>query len=147
MKTIDSVIPYGEVIITKTNEITGVSETITVKNLVVTSGKNFIADKICGDATEMTHMGLGSNDVTSTAGMVALQTELQRVVLDETPFATDNVVSYKATFAAGVATGSITEAGIFSAATSGIMLCRTTFPVITKNAADSITVRWNLTIG
>jgi hypothetical protein len=49
-------------------------------------------------------------------------------------------------FPAGTATGAITEAGIFNAATGGTMLCRTTFPVINKGSADSLAVTWVVTV-
>jgi hypothetical protein len=40
----------------------------------------------------------------------------------------------------------ITEAGIFDAETGGSMLCRTVFPVVTKMAADTITITWTISI-
>lgn len=54
--------------------------------------------------------------------------------------------TYTATFGAGIAFGAWTEAGLFTAASAGIMLSRTVFPVITKGPLDSITVTWTLTI-
>ena len=47
---------------------------------------------------------------------------------------------------AGDATGAVTEAGIFNAATSGTMLCRTTFDVINKGASDTMSVTWTITV-
>jgi len=45
--------------------------------------------------------------------------------------------------AAGAA---ITEAGIFNAASSGDMLCRTVFAVLNKAAADSMVITWTITL-
>jgi hypothetical protein len=62
-----------------------------------------------------------------------------------------NVVSYSANFAANnpsaPAGGAVLrEAGIFNAASGGTMLCRTTFPIVTKLPADALTITWTITI-
>jgi hypothetical protein len=51
-----------------------------------------------------------------------------------------------ATFPAGTGTGAITEAGILNAASAGILLCRTTFSVINKGAADTLGITWTVTV-
>jgi hypothetical protein len=51
-----------------------------------------------------------------------------------------------ATFGAGVATGAITEAGVFNALTAGTMLCRTVFSVINKGALDTLVITWKVTV-
>lgn len=60
---------------------------------------------------------------------------------------TDAAVTMRCVFAAGVGTGSITEAGIFSVATenTATMYCSATFGVITKDAADSLEIVWTVT--
>jgi len=50
------------------------------------------------------------------------------------------------TFGAGVGTGAVTEAGIFNASSAGTMLCRTTFSVINKAAADTLGITWTVTV-
>ena len=52
------------------------------------------------------------------------------------------------TFAAGVGTGAITEAGVFNVETEDTadMILYTDFGVITKAATDSLTITWTLTI-
>jgi hypothetical protein len=57
-----------------------------------------------------------------------------------------NTVSYQAVFGPGIGTGSLTEAGIFNASTAGTMICRTVFPVFTKEASDALTINWDITI-
>lgn len=47
---------------------------------------------------------------------------------------------------AGTATFSLTEAGIFNAASAGTMLCRTVFPVINKGVNDTMTVTWTVNL-
>jgi len=53
----------------------------------------------------------------------ALQTELARVANVAT--SSVNVLQLSATFGPGVATGAVTEAGLFSASSSGTMYART----------------------
>ena len=60
--------------------------------------------------------------------------------------ASSNTVIYSAGFGLGVGTGAITEAGIFNAASSGTMLCRTVFSVINKGILDSMVITWTITI-
>lgn len=126
-----------------------ISEQI-VDNLVVTTGLNYIASRLVGEtptATEMTHMALGSSSTTPALSDTTLGAQLGRVGLSSsTGIVTNNTVTYIATFGADVATGAVTEAGIFDASTGGNMLCRTTFPVINKGAADSLSATWVITI-
>ena len=58
----------------------------------------------------------------------------------------NNQITYVANFAAGVGTGAVKESGIFNGSTGGTMLCRTTFPVVNKQAGDSMTVTWTVTV-
>jgi hypothetical protein len=57
-----------------------------------------------------------------------------------------NTVTYVSTFAAGNATGTLVEAGLFNASVAGTMLARTTFTAIPKGAGDTLTITWVLTI-
>ena len=116
------------------------------KNLVVTVGKNFVASRMVGTASNiMSHMATGSGTTAAAAGDTALQTELGRVAL-ATSSASTNVVTYTASFPAGTATGAVTEAGIFNAASVGTMLCRTVFAVVNKGVDDAMSVTWTVTI-
>ena len=121
-------------------------------NLVVNTGLGYIASRIKeATAGTMTHMAVGTGS-TAAAGMdTALGTPLgARVGLDSTTIVTTNIVNdsvqYVATFAAGVSTGAITEAGIFNALTTGTMLCRTVFAVVNKGAADAMSITWTITV-
>jgi len=114
-------------------------------NLVVTAGKNWVADRMNDANTVMTHMALGTGTNAAAAGDTTLQTELDRNALTSTTVST-NTIAYACTWAAGDGTGAITEAGIFDAASSGDMLARTVFSVVNKGASDSITITWTITI-
>ena len=85
-------------------------------------------------------------DSTEAASQTDLTTLLgSREALDSTTV-TANAVAYVASFEAGDATGAVTEAGIFNAASSGTMLCRTKFNVVNKAADDTMTVTWTITL-
>ena len=117
-----------------------------INNLVVAVGKDTIASRMVGNTTAiMSHMAVGSSNTSPATSQTALGTELGRVVLDSTTRAA-NTVTYVATFPAGTGTGSLTEAGILNASSSGNMLCRTAFGVVTKTASDTVIITWNVTV-
>ena len=116
-----------------------------VKNLVVTSGKGYIAGRMVGTPTAMSHMAIGSGTVDPAVGDTTLGTELGRVTLTSSA-AVGAVVTYVASFGAGTGTGAVTEAGIFNAGTAGTMLCRTEFAVVNKGASDSLSITWTVTV-
>jgi hypothetical protein len=96
-------------------------------------------------ATAMSHMAIGSGSTAAAASNSALGNQLGRVSLTSTTVS-GAVVTYVATFGAGTGTGAVTEAGLFNAASSGTMLCRTVFSVVNKGAADSMTITWTVTV-
>lgn len=122
----------------------------TVDNLVVTTGRNHIADQLAGlTAAAMSHMAIGTGSTAADATDTALETELDRNALTSKTQGTGtdaNKVTYIAEWAAGDGTGAITEAGIFNSASAGDMLCRTVFAVKNKASGDSLTMTWVLTI-
>lgn len=126
----------------------------TVKNLVVNAGLAHIAGRMKDTSggytipTQMTHMALGSSSQTPAAGDTALVSQLgsRNTLTTAGGTVSGATVTYTASFPAGDATGAVVEAGIFTASTSGTMLCRTTFPVINKGAGDSLVVTWVVTI-
>ena len=76
-----------------------------VDNLVVTSGKNYVASRMKdATATAMSKMAIGSGSTAAAAGNTALGTELGRVSLTSTTI-TNNEIAYVATFGAGTGTG------------------------------------------
>jgi len=124
-----------------------VKETRDIDNLVVTTGLGYIASRMKdATATAMSHMALGSGTTSAAAGDTDVESILgSREALDSTTVS-GNAVTYIASFEAGDGTGAVTEAGLFNAASSGTMLCRTVFGVVTKSADDTMTVTWTITI-
>lgn len=128
----------------------GTIEKIVVDNLVVTVGRNHIADQLSGQLeASMTHMAIGTGTTSQVIGDTALETELSRKTFSgksQGSGADSNKVIYTAEWSPGEGTGAIAEAGIFNSAAAGVMLTRTTFPVKNKGAGDSLSIQWTLTI-
>lgn len=119
-----------------------------VPNIVVNNGKDFVASRMKdATATVMSHMAIGTGTTSAVATNTTLETELSgsRTALTSTTVSSNDII-YVATFAAGVGTGAVTEAGIFNASSGGTMLCRTVFAVVNKAAADAMTVTWTVTV-
>ena len=135
----------GELKLTFTNPQGNVTHETIVPNLVVTTGKNFIADRLKNNTTVMSHMAIGTGSTAAAAGNTALGSEAGRVALTSTTVST-NSVAYVASFGAGTGTGAITEAGLLNASSSGTLLCRTVFSVINKGASDTLGITWTVTI-
>lgn len=124
-----------------------IKDTKTVDNLVVTTGKNFVASRMAGTSSSvMSHMSIGTGSTAAAAADTTLGSESARVALTSTTVNNNDVV-YVATFPANTpsSAAAITEAGIFNASTSGSMLCRTVFSQINKQTADSLSITWTVT--
>lgn len=120
-----------------------------IHNLVVTAGKNHIADQLSSapGGAAMSHMAIGTGASAPAAGDTALGTEIDRNALTSRTDAT-NVVTYVGDWAAGDGTNAaIAEAGIFNAGAAGTMLARATFTAINKGASDTLKITWTVTIG
>ena len=80
-----------------------------------------------------------------TLSFVVTSATVLAVALDSTTRAA-NTITYVATFPAGTGTGALTEAGILNAASTGNMLCRTVFGIVTKTSSDTVIITWNVTV-
>jgi hypothetical protein len=122
-----------------------------VTNLVVTRGKQHIADQLSSAPNDaaMGWMAVGTGSTAPAAGDTLLGAEIDRNALTSR---TDSgaVVTYVGDWAAGDATNSaIAEAGIFGVVTAntGPMLARATFTAINKGASDTLKITWTVTVG
>jgi hypothetical protein len=116
-------------------------------NLIVQVGKNYLAGGVIGALTQpFIQMALGTGTTSPTTGDTALQAQLARQAFT-TSSVSANVATVSTTFGAGVGTGALTEAGIFNAATAGVMLSRVVFSVVNKASTDVLTITWSITIG
>lgn len=150
MQTNENLKMLGQVDLVLKDKDGNVKDSREIKNLVVNTGLAFIISRMAGTTKAvMSHMALGS----STTAAAAAQTDLvsilgAREVIDSTTISGTNneKIVYVSSFEAGDATGAVTEAGIFNAATAGDMLCRTVFPVVNKQADDTLSITWTLTL-
>lgn len=122
-----------------------IKEQNTGPNLIVAVGKAQLAALLAGtSSTVMGFMAVGSSSTAPTSTDTTLVSELARVAFTSTT-PVSNVVTYIANYNAGVGTGTIQEAGLFSAITSGIMLSRSTSITVTKTAGDTLQITWTIT--
>lgn len=112
-------------------------------NTVVALGKDMIADYILASPTyaKPTHMAVG----TGTPSATALGTETDRNALTSKT-ALNNVITMVGDWAAGDATATLTEAGVFNASSGPTMMLSASFTGIAKAAGDTLKITWTLTI-
>lgn len=142
----DTVKTIGKLDIVLTGEDGQIKEKFTVPNLVVQTGRNYIAHRMTGGGNAvMSHMGIGTTNTAAAIGDTTLGTETARVSLTSGTTAA-NVVTYVATFNPGTpaTANAITEAAIFNAGSNGEMLCRTVFDVVNKGTLDTLTITWTV---
>jgi len=124
----------------------GKTKTIrSVHNTVTTAGKNGICAQILGtpDLNKCTHMAVGTG--TPAANALGAEVASSRTAFDS-KLRTNNVITIITTFDSGVGTGTLIEAGLFDAASSGNMWASTTFDAVIKTADDAYVVTWTLTV-
>lgn len=135
----------GDVNITLFNKDGTVKDSREIKNLVVATGKAFIAARMVGTPTEMSHMAVGASSTAAANSDTALGSELGRVGLTSDTVS-GAIVTYTASFPAGTGTGAVVEAGIFNGSSGSTMLCRTVFSVVNKGADDAMSITWIITV-
>ena len=127
----------------------GEVQTIRKDNIIVNGGFDFICDAIATSGTRpavMGYIGVGTGTAAPDATDTALGTQLLRKAATYAHTTGTKVFTLSSTFATGEATGAITEAGVFNAASSGTMLDRVTFSVINKGADDTLTAQFQFTL-
>jgi hypothetical protein len=145
----DEIVGTGHLLVELFDEDGNLKDYREVDNLVVTVGKNMITEQLLAAPSspgKPTHMAVGTGAVAPAAGDTALGAESARVALTSKTRAA-NVLTLVGDYAAGVATATLTEAGVFDAATTGNMGSRATFTGIPKGASDTLKVTWTWTIG
>ena len=117
-------------------------------NLILNGGFDFICDAIAGTTqpSAMAYTAVGTGTTAVAATQTALVTELARLAATYAHTTGTKVFTLSTYFAAGVATGAITEAGICNASSSGTFLDRVVFDVINKAADDELTTNFQFTL-
>lgn len=149
-KTKDTIGIKGEVELVLYDERGNVKTRRKINNLVVQSGKNLIAGVFHGSGSgTITHVGVGTGNTPPDLAQTALVTEIpgRRPVGTPVLGTSPATITYSVSYAAGQGTGTIGEAGMFTAATAGTMVARTAFTPIPKGANDVLGITWILIFG
>jgi len=118
----------------------------TIRNLVVDSGKAFLANRaIANTKAPISHVAIGSGTTPPAVGQTQLVAETARVALS-TATSAANVINCAGTVPAGTGTGTVEEVALFNAATLGDMISRTLTGTITKPAGLGLQFTWTLTV-
>jgi hypothetical protein len=142
----DSIEPEDNVTLTVRGPDGEIKQQVSAHNLVTTVGKEKLAEQlVAAPATEKPkYIAVGKSGTAAAAGDTALGEEVKRAAAT-TRTAAGKVLTMKLLFAAGEATGTIKEAGIFAAAAAGSMYARLAFEGLAIGALDSLEIAWTLT--
>lgn len=123
-----------------------IKQVVTAHNLLTTVGKEKLVERLLASPTTEgpKYIGVGKSAVEAKVSDTALGEQVKRKEAT-TRSASGNVLTLAVAFAAGEATGAITELGVFSASTSGTLFARLVFAVVNIEAADSLETKWTLT--
>lgn len=148
----DSIKVKGSVEIILKDKDGNTKDTRSFDNLVVTTGLEHIADQLLGTPTQnkISQIGVGTDGTAAAVGQTALLGEVLIQSVDNGyPIlgAANNQVKYVSTFAAGSATATLAEAGLFTSDLSEVMVARQVFASIVKGANDILEITWTLSIG
>lgn len=138
----------GDIEATLYDEDGNVKQHSEFKNLVVATGKSFIASRMVGTATGVvSHMAVGSSGTAPADGNTTLVSEITTGGrASASGNAVGAVVTYTATFGAGVGTGTILECGLFNASTAGTMVARSASINVVKGPTDTLSLTWTITL-
>ena len=127
----------GKLVIQKFDDSNKLVYETEVKNLVVTSGKQFIASRIVeSSASVMGFMAIGDDASSASTTQTTLVNELARVAVDSKTASGVNS-TFVATFPAGTGTGNIVEASITN--TSGASVISFDGDTAVDDGGDTIT--------
>lgn len=116
------------------------------QNLVVDAGKDLIASRMTDNNDNApSHLACGSSDQVAAESDTAL-VGTEHVRAAATVSHSSNTVTISATLTM-TATVSVSEYGIFNAASAGTMLARFVASTISLDNGDSIDVTWTLQFG
>jgi hypothetical protein len=144
----DAIPVKGHVKIELTRE-DGTVDVEEVDNIITTVGRAMLADLVLaatsGGATKPTHIGVGTSGTAAAVGDTTITGETRVALTTKTRAA--NVLTFVGDWAAGVATGTLQETGLWDAVSAGNLTGRATFGPQTKGASDTLKVTWTWTIG
>lgn len=150
----DLIVPVGKVFAILQDIHTGRIRQSITDNMVVTAGKNALADRLIGTTSNnrgiITYCALGTGITAPVAGNTAMEIELFRKLISVRSVS-GNVATFQTFYTATEVEGTLTEAGLFGddasgTAGSGTLFCRTLINRV-KTTSDTLTLVWTVTIG
>jgi len=148
------IIPKGKVLLELRNVKTGRVTRDMIDNMVVTLGKESIADALRGTTSDsrgiITYCALGTGSTAPALGDSVLETEIERKLVSVRSVA-NNIATFETFFTTAEGNGSLREAGLFGDDASdtvdtGTLFCRLAIDR-EKTASDTLTLRWRVIIG
>lgn len=153
-KVLEKTLMKGHIKIELFDDEGNLKQVVEKDNTFMATGDAHVADQLAATPGEagMGWMAVGTSDAPFTTASTVLGSEIDRNALtagypEQQAAAADNDVVYKAAWAAGDATGALTEAGIFNSSGAGSMLAASTFADINKGGSDTLTITWTVTVG
>lgn len=146
----------GEVTLEFRNVKTGKVRRYVHNNMVVTFGKNAIAQRLSGNsaAGEITYCALGTGTTAPALGDTEMETELVRKLISVRSYS-GNIFTAQTFFTTSEGNGTLREAGLFGNAVgrtasstpdSGQLYCRVAINR-TKTSSDTLSLSWTVTVG
>lgn len=121
------------------------------KNTITVLHDATVANKMIGGGDSLVGFtGVGTTTGGKTTASTALEAQIARIANDsdtQGAGAEDNNTIHISTFAAGVGTGALVEAGLFTGAAGAVLNAYQDFAVVNKGAGDTLTVTWTITYG
>lgn len=145
----NNILLTGDVNLVLYNDMNQIKTQRNITNRIVNTGLIYIINRMYrNDVAIAEYIALGTNSNSVLQGNTTLGSELSgsrqqaSIAKNESLFK----ITYATTIPAGVATGIISEAGIFDSNlfNAGTMLCRTVFTGIDKTVDDTLAVSWTL---
>lgn len=152
----ESINVTGNLKITLRNVLTGKTRISRRKNMVVTYGKNAIAQRLSGqsDVGDITYCAVGTSSLAPALSDTSLVAEVARKLISTRSYS-GNVATFTTFFTTSEGNGSLREAGLFGNAVNftatgtsgtGQLYCRAAINR-TKTSNDTLTIQWDVTIG
>lgn len=145
----------GQVKLIFKNEKTGKVRRYTYKNMVVTYGKNAIAQRLAGQSVgSITYCAVGTGTTAPALADTVLEGEIERKLVSVRGYS-GNVATFDTYFTTEEANGTLREAGLFGNGVgrtasetpdTGQLFCRVAINR-TKSSNDTLTLRWTVTVG
>jgi len=121
------------------------------QNLITSAGKNFFVRRIIGGSSissiAISDIAVGDGTTAATESDTSLENEVARVEIDSI-FDNNNVGTFLTSLEIGVATGTISEAGLYTNESIPTLISRIVLDTpFTKEETETIQVEWRFKIG